>query len=149
MRLFKTIITTAALSGLILSTGCASINKASIEDDKAAKEFSTDANTSQVYIYRNESFGGAISMPVTVDGKTAGDTGPKSFFKFNLPAGNHVFTSQGEKSTLALDTENGEQYFIWQEVKMGAFSGGSLLQVVDQGKGKKGVSECRMIQSEL
>ena len=149
MRLIKSIITTAAIGGLILSTGCASINKAPIDDDKAAKEFNKDSTMSQVYIYRNESFGGAVSMPVTVDGKTAGNTGPKSFFKFNLPEGNHVFTSQGDKSTLAVDTKNGEQYFIWQEVKMGAFSGGSLLQVVPEGKGKKGVSECRMIQSEL
>lgn len=88
-------------------------------------------------------------MPVTVNGKTAGNTGPKSFFKFNLPEGKHVFTSQGDESVLAVDTKNGEQYFIWQEVKMGAFSGGSLLQLVGKKQGMEGVSECTMIQSEL
>jgi hypothetical protein len=149
MRLIKSIISTVALSGLILSTGCASINKAPIYADKEAKEFKRDPSTSQVYIYRNESLGGALSMPVTVNGKTAGNTGPKSFFKFNLPEGKHVFTSQGDESVLAVDTKNGEQYFIWQEVKMGAFSGGSLLQLVGKKQGMEGVSECTMIQSEL
>ena len=129
--------------------GCASINRAPPEQDTAAKKFTQNPETSQVYVYRNETLGAALSMPVTVDGKLAGTTGPKSFFKFDLPAGNHTLTSQGSKSILDIETQNGELYFIWQEVKMGAFSGGSELQVVDETKGKKGVSACKLIQSNI
>ena len=94
-------------------------------------------------------FGAAISMPVTVDGKLAGNTGAKSYFKFDLPAGKHTFTSQGDKSILDLVTKNGRIYYIWQEVKMGAFSGGSKLQLVDEARGRKGVLECSLINSQL
>lgn len=30
-------------------------------------------------------------------------------------------TSQSDKSTLDIETKDGELYFVWQEVKMGAF----------------------------
>jgi hypothetical protein len=86
---------------------------------------------------------------VTVDGKLAGTTGPNSYFKFDLPAGEHKFTSQGDGSQIAVKTELAKLYFVWQEVKMGAFSGGSKLQAVSDETGKKGVLECTRIQSAL
>lgn len=134
---------------LALTYGCASINSAPPEQDATAKEFIKNPSFSQVYVYRNQTLGAALSMPVTVNGKLAGTTGPNSFFKFELPAGTHTLTSQGSKSTLDIATEAGELYFVWQQVKMGAFSGGSKLQLVDEGKGKKGVSECKLIQSDI
>ena len=88
-------------------------------------------------------------MPVTVDGKLAGATGSKSFFKFGLPAGKHTLTSQGDKSILDITTENGKIYYVWQEVKMGMMSGGSKLQLVDEKKGRDGVKECSLIDSAL
>lgn len=139
----------ALLLAIVLGSGCASIDKAPPAADTAAKQFTPNSSASQVYLYRNEMFGGALSMPVTVDGKLAGKTGPKSFFKFDLPAGKHTFTSQGDKSSLDVDTQNGEIYYIWQEVKMGAFSGGSKLQLVDEAKGQKGVLECTLINSQM
>lgn len=149
MRILKTLLVFGAVCTLALTTGCASVQKASPAEDIAAKTFKSNPDYSRVYIYRNEALGAALSMPVTVDGKLAGNTGPKSFFKFDLPAGKHVFTSQGNKSTLNLTTENGKIYYIWQEVKMGAMSGGSELQVVDQNVGQKGVKQCVLIKSNF
>lgn len=82
--------------------GCASITKAPEHLDTLAKEFKTNPNYSEVYLYRNETLGGAISMPVAVDGKLAGTTGPNSFFKFTLSPGVHTFTSQEDESVLKL-----------------------------------------------
>ena len=142
-----------AIASLIIGTaflsGCASINKAPAAQDAEAKSFAPNANFSQVYVYRNETLGAALSMPVTVDGKLAGNTGPNSFFKFDLPEGKHTITSQGDESKLEIDTKKNHSYYIWQEVKMGAFSGGSKLQLVDEAKGKAGVKECTLIQSKL
>lgn len=137
----------AMLSLVVLATGCASVNKAPASADAEAKQFKANAATSQVYVYRNETLGAAISMPVTVDGKLAGTTGPNSYFKFDLPAGNHKFTSQGDGAQISVTTELGKLYFVWQEVKMGAFAAGSKLQVVSEEVGKKGVLECARIQS--
>lgn len=132
------------VASVLVMTGCASINKAPASVDAESKQF-----TSQVYVYRNETLGAALSMPVTVDGKLAGTTGPNSYFKFNLPAGAHKFTSQGDGSQLDLSTELGKLYYVWQEVKMGVMSGDSKLQLVSEEVGKKGVAECTQIQSGL
>ena len=149
MRILKALFVFGAVCTLALTTGCASVQKASPPDDTAAKTFKSNPDYSQVYVYRNETLGAALSMPVTVNGKLAGNTGPKSYFKFNLPAGKHAFTSQGNKSTLNLTTENGKIYYIWQEVKMGVMSGGSELQVVDQSVGQKGVKQCALIKANF
>ena len=147
MSLAAQLVKSAAIASIVLMTGCASINKAPAAEDAKSKEFKPSATVSQVYVYRNETLGAALSMPVTVDGKLAGSTGPHSFFKFDLPAGEHKLTSQGAESQLTLVTELGKLYYVWQEVKMGAFSGGSKLQVVPAEVGRKGVAECTQIQS--
>lgn len=149
MKLVKIISQITLIISLIAMGGCASIKKAPPELDVAAKKFEKKADMSQVYVYRNETLGAALSMPVTVNGKLAGTTGPNSFFRFILPSGEHILTSQGDESTLNIKTENGEIYYVWQEVKMGAFSGGSELQLVDEAEGQKGVKECVLIRSEL
>lgn len=149
MRFLKKLSQTVLVLSLLAMGGCASVNKAAPELDLAAKKFEKKPDVSQVYVYRNETLGAALSMPVTVDGKLAGTSGPNSFFKFILPEGEHTLTSQGDESVLNLKTEKGEIYYVWQEVKMGAFSGGSHLQLVDEAIGKKGVSECVLIESEL
>jgi hypothetical protein len=149
MKVMKLLYRASLLLALVLATGCASVKKAPMDEDRAAKAFRPNTEVAQVYVYRNETLGAALSMPVTVNGKLAGTTGPKSFFKFDLPAGKHQFTSQGDKSVLDLNTQKGDIYYIWQEVKMGVMSGGSKLQLVDEAKGQKGVMQCELIDSAL
>jgi len=149
MSLVRNIAKVAVVTSIVMLYGCASINKAPASVDAESKQFKTNAAVSQVYVYRSETMGAAISMPVTVDGKTAGSTGPHSFFKFDLPAGTHTITSQGKESSLSVTTQAGKLYFVWQEVKMGAFSAGSKLQLVSEEQGKKEVAECTQIQSDF
>ena len=134
---------------IIFLGGCASIVKAPAHLDNQAKKFKNSLNYSQVYLYRNESFGEAIPMTVTVDGKLAGTTGPYSYFKFTIEPGAHVFTSQGNESVLNINTKKGKLYFIWQRVKMGVFYAGSNLQLVNESQGKKAVLECTLIDSSI
>jgi Protein of unknown function (DUF2846) len=134
---------------IVFQAGCASVNKAPAASDSEAKQFSPKAGMSQVYVYRNETLGAAISMPVTVNGKLAGTTGPNSYFKFDLLPGQHTITSQGETSKLTVTTEAGKNYFVWQEVKMGVMSGNSKLQLVADAVGRKAVLECSRIDSNL
>jgi hypothetical protein len=149
MSLVRHVAKAAVVTSIVMLYGCASVNKAPASVDAESKQFKANAAVSQVYVYRDETMGSAISMPVTVDGKMAGSTGPHSFFKFDLPAGSHTITSQDKESSLSLTTEAGKLYFVWQEVKMGAFSAGSKLQLVSEEKGKKGVADCTQIQSNF
>jgi hypothetical protein len=149
MHIARFIAQATAVSAIVLLAGCASVNKAPAQADAKAKLFQPNPATSQIYVYRNETLGSALSMPVTINGKLAGNTGPHSYFKFDLPAGSHTITSQGTESTLTVTTELGKLYYVWQEVKMGAFSGGSKLQLVTEDVGRKGVAESTLIQPEF
>ncbi|WP_421247010.1 DUF2846 domain-containing protein [Aeromonas sanarellii] len=139
------------IMGVLLVSGCASIDidKAPASLDAQAKAFSTNASYAQVYVYRNETLGAALSMPVTVNGKLAGSTGPNSFFKFDLPEGKHTLTSQGDESILTIEAKKNKNYYVWQEIKIGVLSAGSKFQLVDDSKGQVGVKECSLIQSKL
>ena len=101
-------------------------------------------------MYRNESFGGAIPMTVALDGKVAGQTGPQTFFLWEVDPGPHEVSSLAENAvTLKLNTEAGKAYFVWQEVKMGLWMARSQLQQVDEETGRKSVAECKRAQSNF
>jgi uncharacterized protein DUF2846 len=126
-------------------TGCASVPMASGDADAAAKQFATNPKKANVYIYRNESMGAAIKMGVYVDGKPIGQTASKTYLLIPLDPGMHKIRGHAETdSFLDLDAKAGQNYFIWQEVKMGAMSARDKLQLVDEKTGKKGVNECKL-----
>jgi Protein of unknown function (DUF2846) len=149
MNIVRRTVTVVFALLVMFQMGCASVNKAPAAADSEAKKFSPKAGMAQVYVYRNETLGAAISMPITVNGKLAGTTGPNSYFKFDLPPGQHTITSQGETSKLTVATEPGKNYFVWQEVKMGVMSANSKLQLVSDAEGKKAVLECSRIESTV
>jgi hypothetical protein len=143
--MFRSILIAASLLGASLVTGCASVQMASPAEDSAAKAYKVDSTKANIYIYRNETFGAALKMPVTLDNASVGETASKTYIFRQVNPGTHAITSQG-KDTLTLETTAGNNYFVWQEVKMGLVSGGSKLNLVDEAKGKAGVAECKLIQ---
>jgi hypothetical protein len=131
-------------------TGCASVPMASLDEDTKAKSFVVRTDKSNIYVYRNESFGGAIPMTVALDGKVAGQTALQTYFLFEVDPGSHEVSSIAENtSTLKLNTEAGKAYFVWQEVKMGLWMARSQLQQVDEETGRKGVAECKRVRSNF
>lgn len=143
--MFRSILIGASIVGGLLVTGCASVPMASPAADSAAKVYATNSTKANVYIYRNETFGAALKMPVTLDGAPVGETASKTYLYRQVDPGTHAITSQG-KDTLSLEATAGNNYFVWQEVKMGLVSGGSKLNLVDEAQGKAGVAECKLIK---
>jgi hypothetical protein len=145
--MLRSMVVAASLMGALLVAGCASVPMAAPDADAAAKAFKTDASMANVYIYRNENMGAAVKMPVLLDNMSVGDTVANSYIMRPVTPGKHVVTSKTENdSTLSLDAKAGTNYFIWQEVKMGAFAARSELHLVDEAKGKAGVLECKLVQ---
>ncbi|HKQ30066.1 MAG TPA: DUF2846 domain-containing protein [Burkholderiales bacterium] len=137
----------AVLLSAMLVTGCASVPMASPERDAKAKTFATQPGKANIYIYRNESIGAAVKMPVMVDGKLVGDTVSKTFILTSVNPGKHTILSKTENdSTLDIMAERGKNYFVWQEVKMGMWSARSSLQLVGEATGKKSVGECKLVE---
>lgn len=150
MRITNKLCLSIALLVTLLVTGCASVPMASLDDDAKAKAFTPAGDKSSIYVYRNESLGGAIPMTVALDGKIAGQTAMQTYFLFETDPGPHEVSSMAENvSTLKLNTERGKAYFIWQEVKMGMWMARSQLQQVDEQTGRKAVSECKRAQSNF
>lgn len=135
---------------LLLLGGCASVPMDSMNSDQTSKQFEVPADKSGIYLYRNENFGGAIAMTVALNGRVAGQTGPKTYFHWVVEPGQHEISSITENtSTLVLNTEPGRNYYIWQEVKMGLWTARSLLQEVDAATGQAGVLECKKAHSNF
>ena len=135
---------------LALLSGCASVPMASLEQDTQAKDFSPIPNKAALYIYRNEMFGAAIPMSVSVNGRVLGQTAARTYFRLNLPPGRYSVESHAENvSALQLNTEPGKNYFVWQEVKMGMWMARSQLQQTDETIGRAGVMESKLIAASI
>ncbi len=137
----------ALVTGLL--AGCAAVPMASQEADAGAKQFQPKPGMANIYLYRNETFGAAIAMTVSLDGKIMGRTGPQTYFLWEVAPGRHEIQSHTENtSKLTLEAQAGRNYYVWQEVKMGMWQPGSLLQEVKEADGRKGVLECMRATAE-
>lgn len=142
----------AVISGIVwfamLLGGCASLPSADPALDKQAKTFSVPVGQSAIYLYRNEIFGAAVALPVSLDGQAMGKTGAKTYFRWEVNPGNHEIVSGGESGArLSVATEPNKIYFVWQEVKLGAFSAGTALHQVDEQTGRDAVRQCSLLAS--
>ena len=138
-----------ALIGIMLIgiSACARVHVVAPELDAQAKAMSAPTDKALVYVYRNESLGGAVSMTVKIDGREMGVTGPKSYMMFLLPPGQHIFTSVAENtSDLPVVALAGETYYIWQEVKMGFFYARTQLKPMSKEEGRQGLMECDLVE---
>lgn len=143
------ILLSVTVAAALLISGCASVPMASVEADTAAKSFTAPSDQSRIYLYRNESMGGAVKIPVTLDGRMAGQTGPKTYFVWDVAPGLHELTCVGESSgKLSLTTKPGRAYYVWQEMKMGMWAASCALNEMDEQAGQKGVRECKLAQSQ-
>jgi hypothetical protein len=132
-------------AAVVVFAGCAAVPMASLDQDAEAKKFDVPADKARIYVYRNESIGGAVPMTVSLDGRVMGRTAMQTYFMWDVPPGKHTVTSHAEDvSNLTLETAPGKAYYVWQEVKMGMWFARSLLQQVDEKTGRAGVLECKL-----
>jgi hypothetical protein len=138
----RLLIAALALLSALLG-GCAAVPMASVDADKEAKQFQPRPGMANIYLYRNESFGGAIAMTVSLNGKVMGRTGPSTYFLWEVPPGKYEVVSHTENvARITIDARPNRNHFIWQEVKMGMWTAGSHLVEKGEEEGRKGVLEC-------
>lgn len=135
---------------LVLLTGCAAVPMASMEADASAKQFQPKKGYSNIYLYRNETFGAAIAMTVSLNGKVMGKTGSQTYFLWEVPPGRYEIASHTENTAkIAINTQEGRNHYVWQEVKMGLWQPRSQLHEMSEEDGRKAVLECkRAIEGE-
>ncbi len=145
------IVTIAALTSVLLMSGCASVNMASKAESAKVKEFNAPAEgNAGVYIYRDSFVGKALKKDVWIDGKCIGESAPDVFFYTEVEGGKkHKIDTESEFSpnTLELMFDAGKKYFIRQYIKMGVFVGGAGLENIPEEQGKASVSKLEMAKS--
>jgi hypothetical protein len=137
--------------GLILVmfalSGCASVQMASLDSDSQAKKFDVTPGKSSVYIFRDENFGGAIKIPISLNDKMIGQTAPNVFFNVISEPGQIKIKCFGETDgNLLLTTKPDQIYFVKQEMKMGMWVAGCAIYEVSETEGKLAVTGCNMAQ---
>lgn len=137
------------LVAILALAGCASVPMGDPKRDAELKTFSVAQDKAGIYVFRNESMGGAVKMDVSIDGQLIGQTAAKTYFYKDVTPGKHTVTSTAENTdTLEVDVQPGTLAYIWQEVKMGLLYARTKLHLVSEAEGKKGVQETSLAASK-
>lgn len=142
---FKAITATLILSVL---AGCATVPLTSDELDAAAKTFATTPDKATIYVYRHEFYGAGVEMKVEVDGEHVGTTVAKTYLLLMVEPGRHKLSSVAENTvTVDIDVRAGQNYYFWQEVKMGTWTARSLLHQIDESKAQMEIQGCKLVNT--
>lgn len=133
----------------LLASACASVPMASPEADRAAKEFKPSPGKANLYVFRDESYGGAVKMSVLLDSRILGDTVMHTFLFTQVEPGRHTLVSKTENdAVLQVDAQPGQNVFVWQEVKMGVWAARSQLLLVPETEARARVEQCSLAITE-
>ena len=120
---------------------CTSVPMATEAENAAALRFTPKPDKATIYIYRNETIGTLKTLDVSINDIPIGATKGHTFFAVDVPHEiAHTKSSARVKndSTVNLIVNNGKNYFVWQEVKLGFISARNELHIVDMVTGEKG-----------
>ena len=131
------------LAVLILAlAGCASTPQATPERDAEAKQFIARPDAATIYVYRDDFASAEPATDDTVlyaDGRLIGATLPKTFFRFDVRAGEHLLHGFGyDQGNLKVDTRSGEIYFV----SLQTTGGTSRFTLVKPETGKRDILRC-------
>ena len=133
---------TALLVLIHALAGCASTPQAIPERDAEAKQFVARPDAATIYVYRDDFWVDDLDMQDTslyVDGRLIGGTLPKTFFRFDVRAGEHLLHGYGfDQGTLKMETRSAELYFVSLEVTGGT----SRFTLVAPETGKRDILRC-------
>lgn len=133
----------AILAAAVLTLGgCASVSQATTARDTEAKRFLSRPDMATLYVYRDDfaPVEPASDHPVLyVDGRLIGGTLPKTYFRIDVPAGEHVLHGTGyDQGTLKLDTRSEVLYFV----SLQPITGTSRFTLVKPETGQRDILRC-------
>lgn len=135
---------------LTMLSGCATVPMSSSDKDLQAKKFATIPDKSSIYIYRDESYGGAIKVTLSLNDKVIGQTAPYTFFRIDTAPGNQKITCHSEVTRdLRLQTKPGQLYFVRQEMKLGLLIARCKVYEVSPLVGKEAIKKCKLAQHKI
>jgi hypothetical protein len=124
----------------LLLAGCTSVPHASRERDAEAKQFLTHPNSATLYVYRTDfPVTGGQGNVLFVGTRLIGSTLARTFFRIDLPAGDHVLRGQApDQGRLQITAPSGEITFI----SLNVTGGHSMFRQVDAETGQREILRC-------
>jgi len=121
-----------AVLPVLLLAACAMGPRATPQADADARLYRAVPDKAVIYLIRDYGYLFVQGVTVTVDGKEMGETYPASYFRWELPPGEHIIVSRTDPpATLVLKTAPGGIYHVWQDIHVGFLREHSQLRVVD------------------
>lgn len=131
---------------MLIFSSCATIPRLPKDLDTAAKTFSTIPDKANVYIIRDEFLGAAVNMELDINGQLIGRTTAKTYILTSVKPGTLNIVSHAENdSSISIEAEAGKNYFLWQEVKIGAFLPRTKLHIIDEADAKERILKCERV----
>jgi hypothetical protein len=141
VRLPRGVLPMLAAAALALG-GCASTPQATAERDAEAKQFISRPDAATIYVYRDDFSVENYDMQDTtlyVNDRVIGATLPKTFFRFDVRAGEHLLRGYGyDQGRLKVVVQSGEIAFI----RLNVANGNSRFTRVSPEIGKREIVRC-------
>ena len=138
---------------IVLFSGCSTVPLEPNNVSTEAKSFNLPPQgQAGIYVYRDSLFGAALKKDIWIDNKCLGSSAPEVFFYKTVEGDKkHTVATESEFSPnkLTLRTKSGKNYFVRQYIKMGAFTGGADLELVDEETGKKAIKKLKMAKKGI
>jgi len=124
-----------AAVALILAAGCATGPKFS-EMQATIKPLA--AGQGRVYVYRDSSFGAAITPKVAINGKVVGVSRANGFFYADLPAGDYRLAAETEvERSITFTLAAGESKYVKASISFGFVAGRINFDLVNAAAGQQ------------
>jgi hypothetical protein len=137
-----------ALCLAALAAGCAKGNVAAPEQDAQARLVRSVPDKAVIYLLRDRGDLYITEVQVGLDEQIMGTTSPNTFYRWEVPAGQHVIVSFTQPpAVLRLKTEPGGVYYVWQDINVGLLREPSRLQVVDAITARSTMDQASLLQN--
>ncbi|KRC29032.1 DUF2846 domain-containing protein [Acidovorax sp. Root219] len=147
-RYFRALVLITAALALV---GCTA-PRAKPDADLKAKQFTPQAETASLYIYRSEMTGASAPMTVSVNNQSLGKTNARTYYNLEVAPGSYTVVSSADNtSSVTVEVEAGRSYYVWQKVTMSMGSGTARAQVslVSEAQGQKGVLASKLLTTKV
>ena len=138
-----------ALCFAALAAGCKTGNLATPEQDAQARLLQPVPEKSVIYLLRDRGDLYITEVRVGLDEQVMGTTSPNTYYRWEVPAGEHVIVSFTQPpAVLRLTTAPGGVYYVWQDINVGLLREPSRLQVVDAVTARLTLDQASLLQNQ-
>ncbi len=135
----------------ILFSSCASVPMAGLKEDRQGKQFQASPDMGRIYIFRESKFaGGAVKIPVSIDGKIIGQSASGTYFAVDVLPGQHQISCFADSnSEVNITINKGELSFIEHNSTWGALLAGCEVLEVPVAEGQKEVLKLKRAHAKF